>query len=163
MNKKGIFELGDLILWLYRIILLTLSALVIAFIVNSHFGRDVDVRPVESSIVAMRLPNCFAEEGVIELSNFNKEILEKCIDSENVELSVKLDFLDTREDMEIESEKFDVLSPLCVLEGQNVPYCAENKEYVLVRDVDTIYRAQLIEKIVTKKEVFEKSLIKLNK
>ena len=82
MNKKAVA--GESILTIYRLVLITLIALIILGMAAVFYDYYVDVRNTEAQIMAREVVNCLAPEGVLDLRNIEnsdfakKKILQYC-------------------------------------------------------------------------------------
>ena len=136
LDKKGI--LGEGVLWFWRFALFILVFLVIGFIT---FSFSLDVRPVESIILAERASNCFSDSGVILISEFNEENLDRCYNFGESGMKLNLAYGETSK--EIYSEQGSYLEPLCGIKGEAMPSCSKFRKNILVKFEETVVPASL--------------------
>ena len=132
MNKKA--QVPEGMLWIARMLLIILPLILAIAIFVKIFLLSVDVSRIEASVLAERSLGCFSDEaGVIKLDKFTKDRAEKCFTfGTEGGLQMKLHFSSSSPD--VETPKFDLLEPLCGLEGANVPYCYSFRKNILVDD-----------------------------
>src|SRR3989344_5970411 len=91
--KKGSFILSsEVMMWIPRFILLVLVVLSVFFVVSMKVSKEFDIKEIETKLLTLRYlnsENCLAYKdekvnpGIIDLSKFNDEHLDKCLIKEN--------------------------------------------------------------------------------
>ena len=80
INKKGMA--GESIMMIYRLLLISLIAIIILGLAAVFYDYYIDVRSLEAGILSQKVTNCLAPEGVLDLSKINsnqgKSILDYC-------------------------------------------------------------------------------------
>ena len=141
--KKGAFILTtETMMWIPRFILLVLVVLSVFFVVSMKVSKDFDIKEIETKLLTLRYlnsENCLAYKdtkvnpGIIDLSKFNDENLDKCLIREN--LGTKLILMDINNNIIKEvyngKEFFIENEPLCFSDKY---YCTSKLVYVLYYD-----------------------------
>ena len=79
MNKKADYLLAkNTLLVLYKFLLIAIVVVFIVIFVLAFFYRDYDVRPIEASILASKIADCYIHNGQANLNDFNSTPREKC-------------------------------------------------------------------------------------
>lgn len=94
MNNKAQFELRKMIYWTVAMIVITMVVLASAMIMSSYGAKLKEVLPdLRAELISLRFvntPECFAYQdlgtgrvfpGMIDLSKFNEETLNRCYQS----------------------------------------------------------------------------------
>jgi hypothetical protein len=76
MNKKG--EIGEFILMMYRLVLISISALVLLGVSALVYSYDINVRNSEAEILNVQVVNCLAENPSLFYEEDKSLILTKC-------------------------------------------------------------------------------------
>jgi len=91
-NKKAV--IGEGVLMLYRIALVVLIAFMIIGVSAIFYDYHIDVRDVESRILAREVMHCIAPDGILDLSQFSgedeKNLLDYCGIKDNKRFYVML-------------------------------------------------------------------------
>lgn len=87
-NKKG--QLGHALTWLYKFLIIVVVVGGVVFIVLNHYSRSYDIRDAEASILAKKLVECIAPDGIVK--EFSNETVKNCflIDEKEHYLNVTL-------------------------------------------------------------------------
>ncbi|MCL6500501.1 MAG: hypothetical protein K6T16_00505 [Candidatus Pacearchaeota archaeon] len=125
-NKKGQTE--NAVIWLYRFFILVVVIGGTIGIVAMHYSKQVDVRNVESAIVAKKIVDCIAPDGIVQ--EFGKDMLKECIPLDEQEIYLNLT---------LGNDNFDfgdrLLATLCgAKEKGSVKYppsCLEQRYYLV--------------------------------
>jgi hypothetical protein len=88
MNRRGI--LGEGVLMMYRLVLVAFIAFIILGVSSVFYDHVIEVRDAEAVIMTRAIVDCFAPEGVIDLSVFGESDRERVLsycgfDGEEVE------------------------------------------------------------------------------
>jgi len=70
-NKKGVA--GEGLLTIYRLVLISLIALIILGLSAVFYDYYLDVRDVEARVLAKQIVNCLASEGILDLDGFSDD------------------------------------------------------------------------------------------
>jgi hypothetical protein len=70
-NKKG--ELGEGIMMIYRLVLITIIAVVVLGMSAIFYDYHINVRNEEATILTKKVVNCVSPEGVVFLDNIPEE------------------------------------------------------------------------------------------
>ena len=138
--KKGAFILTtETMMWIPRFILLVIVVLSVFFIVSMKVSKEFDIKEIETKLLTLRYlntENCLAYKdtkvnpGIIDLSKFNDENLDKCLNREN--FGAKLILMDINDNIIKEAyngkDFFLDNEPLCFSDKY---YCKEKIVYVL--------------------------------
>ena len=73
-------ELGDSVITIYRLVLVTFIALVIFGLSSVFYSIYIDVRDAEAQIMARDIADCISPSGVIDVSVFSKEEKKNILD-----------------------------------------------------------------------------------
>ncbi|MEM1535786.1 MAG: hypothetical protein QXQ82_01180 [Candidatus Pacearchaeota archaeon] len=120
-NKRKKAQLGESIIWLYRILMIVIVIGVIIFIVVRHYSVNYDVRPLEASLVANKILLCLNRE-----KNFSEEKIKNCITIDDT-IFVNLTLSDEKVTENITLGN-SLLSVYCEAKekgakGKHLPYC----------------------------------------
>ncbi len=138
-EKKGSFALGlDLMLWIARIFFVIAIAMLVAFVVNSHNTRDINIKTIEGDVILNRLfysPGCFAYNdvkthvGVIDIEKFRDENIKKCLDGDYY---IRAELAGLKKTAYNDKVAYDAYAGFCKFE--NKIYCYGKEIYVVVND-----------------------------
>ncbi len=80
IGKKGMA--GESIMMIYRLMLISIIAIVILGLAAVFYDYYIDVRSLEAGILNQKVTNCLAPEGILDLTKINdeqgKNILDYC-------------------------------------------------------------------------------------
>ncbi len=141
--KKGSFILSsEVMMWIPRFILLVLVVLSVFFVVSMRVSKDFDIKEIETKLLTLRYlntENCLAYKdtkvnpGIIDLSKFNDENLDKCLNRKN--FGTKLILMDLNKNIIKEAyngkDFFIDNNALCFSDKY---YCTNKVVYVLYYD-----------------------------
>lgn len=72
MKKKG-QAMGEGILTIYRLVMVTFVAFVIFGVASISYSHYIDVRDAEAIILAREISNCLSPNGILDLSKISKK------------------------------------------------------------------------------------------
>ncbi len=75
-NKRGV--LGEGILMMYRLTLVTFVAFIILGVSSVFYAHYIDVRSAEAVVMTRDIVDCVASTGVVDLNEISGEILSYC-------------------------------------------------------------------------------------
>lgn len=138
---KGSFILNtETMMWIPRFILLVLVVLSVFFVVSMKVSKDFDIKEIETKLLTSRYlnsENCLAYKnervnaGIIDLSKFNDENLDKCLIRENFGVKLELKDNDVIKTAYNGKDFFIDNQPLCFSDKY---YCSSKVVYVLYYD-----------------------------
>lgn len=159
--KKGAYILSiEIVQSIPKLIMITLTVIVIMASVYFYVNRDIDVRDIESHVLASRLyysRNCALYfdgvryyPGIIDLDKFNDDSLSRCY-STNEKIAMKFTLKDVNSKVinEVKVNKFPL--ELCSVKDKNF-LCYFNRQYVLYMDKGTKKEGVLDTNIIIKDE-----------
>ena len=127
IGKKA--QLGHAVTWLHKFLILVLVIGGVVFIVAGHYSKQYDVRSIEASILARKIVDCIAPNGVIK--EFDENAIRECFPFNEDEIYL---------DINLENNTLvfgdDFLATLCKAEEKKVkskyyPACLKEKYYLL--------------------------------
>src|SRR3989344_793006 len=141
--KKGAFILSiELLQSIPKLIIISLTIVVIFASIQIYVNRDRDVRDIESHLLAQRFfyskncaiysDNARAYPGIIDFSKFNENSLGNCYAAES-NIGFKFTLKDIGSKVIKEIKLNDVPFDLCNVKNKNFN-CYFNKQYVLYFD-----------------------------
>ena len=147
-GKQGSLALGlDVILWIARIFFVIAVAMLVAFVVNAHNSREINIRTIEGEAILNRLfysENCFAYDdvktyvGVIDMRKFNDERIKKCLDGDYY---IRAELIDSKKTAYNDKVAYDEYIGFCKYE--NKMYCYSKDIYVIAND-DGVIKTDLL-------------------
>ncbi len=150
-NKKALLG-GETVIWVYRFILIGLIVLGFIIVMSNFYSIKYDIRPAESVLLARRVINCIATNGITKLEAFYPAQVTACTGlskEETGEFYIKAVLSYSN------SSSFAIgsstLKPLCGAKGKYVPYCLNQKYYLLLERNGNLERAKLDLLIAIKK------------
>ena len=142
-NKKALLG-GETVMWGWRLLLIGVILLGFIIVISSFYSAKYDVRPIESAVLARRIRNCIASNGIVTLDVFNGAKVEECAGLSKDEIKelytgAVLSYSN--------SSNFTIgdsnLEALCWTEGKYTPYCLNQKYYLLLEQNGNLERARL--------------------
>ncbi len=133
MNKKGDLLGGEMMMWIYRFMLLGFVVFAYTAIIFNFYSIRYDIRSPESMFIGKKVIDCVSEGGIINRDIVNKETISKCLNFKNGENEIYIDFnlIDINGDdtyhLYLGKEE---LKPLC----EYGVYCSRQKYYFLTDD-----------------------------
>lgn len=128
-DKKAITLLGgEMILWFFRFFLLIVIIAGIALIAYAFYSKNIDVREIETSMIASNIANCIIKEGMLQ--DTSSLSLEKC----GLNLNLEENYINiTLEGKSIffGKETYEVLCRLKEITMKYKPSCLRQKYYTL--------------------------------
>ena len=139
IGNRGSFGLGlDMMLWIARIFFVIAVAMIVAFVVNAHNTREINIRTMEGEAILNRMfysADCFAYDdvkayvGVIDMKKFNDERIKKCLDGDYY---IKAELTGLKKIAYNDKVAYDEYAGFCKYE--NKVYCYNKEVYVVVND-----------------------------
>ena len=150
--KKGVFEIGhELVMWFWRIFIVTIILLVIIAGVTVNLSRKVEIGSFENYLIINYLlySDCLTNKvpGVIDLSKFGND----CIFYDRAGINLTLVYENKYKTKIFNEEFYKNNAPFCKLKTKDF-ICYSEKKYVLVRDGNVIKRGLLIINNIIKNE-----------
>lgn len=157
MSKKAVFELsGEMVIWMFRIFALIIVLVYIAGFVSIYTNIKIDTSRLEHKIAIDKL---LMQEGClnynrerwqpysIDVSRFNKEVIENCLLSENLGMKLTLNYNEKILQSSYNERMTEYLSNFC----NNKDFrCSKNSVNVRVLDNEIEYDGKLTYDIITK-------------
>lgn len=150
-NKKALLG-GETVIWVYRFILIGLIVLGFIIVISNFYSAKYDIRPTESVLLARRVINCITANGITKLDAFDSAQVTECtgLSKDEIRGSYIKAILSYSN-----SSSFAIgdstLEPLCGAKGKYVPYCLNQKYYLLLERNGNLERAKLDLLIAIKK------------
>jgi len=150
-NKKAIVG-GETVISFYKILLIGLIALGFIIVISIFYSAKYDIRPAESVLLARRVINCIATNGIAKLEALDSARVTECAGLSKEETN---EFYIKAVISYSNSSSFTIgsstLEPLCGAKGKYMPYCLSQKYYLLLEQNGNLERARLDLLIAIKK------------
>lgn len=131
MKKGKKAQLGESIIWLYRLLIIIFILGFVIFIIVKHYSINYDVRPLEASLLANKIIQCLSQDKNLKLE---EEIIKNCI---TIDDTIFINLTLSKENVIEKNLTLGnfVLNTLCEAKekgskGKNLPYCF--KDFYLV-------------------------------
>lgn len=150
-NKKALLG-GETVIWVYRFILIGLIVLGFIIVISNFYSAKYDIRPAESVLLARRVVNCIATNGIVTLNAFDSAQVTECSGLDKEEINeVCIDAVLSYSNSSSFTIGSSTLKPLCGAKGKYIPYCLSQKYYLLLEQNGNLERARLDLLIAIKK------------
>jgi len=150
-NKKAVLG-GETVMWIYRFLLIGIMLIGFIAVISNFYSVKYDTRPAESALLARRIINCISINSIVEIKAFDSDKVSECAglskeETNEVYIDALLDYST--------SSRFVIgdftLKALCGSKGEYVPYCLNQKYYLLLKQNGNLERAKLDLLIAIKK------------
>ncbi|MBI2670985.1 hypothetical protein HYX18_03345 [Candidatus Woesearchaeota archaeon] len=143
--KKGVIS-AEVLVWLYRLLMLVFVVMFIYLIINAYLTRSIDTNYLEASVLFSRLiygNNCILynneikdQPGILDLNKITENDLNKCFSIKNRDIGFDVKLLSddgqVLKDVIINKDFFD-LNVACNIKRSRV-YCDNFRDYILYYD-----------------------------
>ena len=140
--SKGDFNLTkEMILWIVRIIIVSIFMVFIIIEVSSYFNVRANIEETENQVIIYNILNCLNEDGYIDVNNFNQDRINNCLNLNENKYGLRLRlYHNSNEENFTINDKIIRREPLCNFKDNFA--CVSKGYYILVKD-NNIYPGNL--------------------
>lgn len=150
-SKKAVLG-GETVMWIYRFLLIGIMLIGFIAVVSNFYSAKYYIRPAESVLLARRVMNCIAANGIIEIEAFDSAKVTECTGLSKDEINeIYIDALLNYSDSSSFAIGDSTLKVLCGSKGKYMPSCLNQKYYLLLKRNGNLERARLDLLIAIKK------------
>jgi len=150
-SKKAVLG-GETVMWIYRFLLIGIMLIGFIAVISNFYSAKYDIRPAESVLLARRVMNCIVDNGIIEIEAFDSTKVTKCTGLSKDEINeICINALLNYSNSSSFAIGDSTLKPLCGAKGKYIPYCLNQKYYLLLKRNGNLERANLNILIAIKK------------
>jgi hypothetical protein len=128
-NKKAQTEFT--VTFLYRFLIILLVVGIFTGVIWYTFSKQVDVRQLESSVIASKITSCMTDKRVLSQDSFSVERIKGCLEIDEQEIFMNLSFKNKNVGLGNEDLKIYCETEEKKVQGKYLPSCFNETYYVL--------------------------------